>query len=288
MKNQLKNGLLKSFPQNFILKHPHYGALLIGLFAFLFTLLYRPLGSHAGRIFGYSATMAAYSLISAIALFGMIKGLRRIEFFSKGHDWNLLKELMAVFIVLLGVGIAIYFAAFLLEEPTDRWNLATLFDSVRKSFLIGIIPFLISSVWNYRYQNVLSPKNQAASVPNMQSDSEERIQIDSQLKKETLNFYPSQFLFAVSEGNYVNFFIQTDGKIQKKVIRNSINNIEQQLAGIPYLFRTHRAFIANLKKIKTKKGNSLGYRLRLWGIEEEIPVSRNKSREFNKLYKQLG
>jgi DNA-binding LytR/AlgR family response regulator len=67
-------------------------------------------------------------------------------------------------------------------------------------------------------------------------------------------------------------------KVQKKVIRNSITDVEQQLAHIPYLARTHRAFIVNLKKIKSKKGNSLGYRLRLQGTEAEIPVSRNNTR----------
>jgi DNA-binding LytR/AlgR family response regulator len=286
MKHQIRNAFLKSFPQNFIFKHPRYGALLIALFTFLFTMLYQPLGSHAGRFFGFGATMAAYSLISAAVVFGMLKFLKRAKFFSKNHEWNLFKELSAIFIVLLGMGIVIYFAAFLLEEPAERWNLATLLDSIQKSFLIGIIPFLFFSVLNYRSRNISNRSIHGDSSPNIAA--EELIQINSQLKKETLSFYPSQFLFAVSEGNYVNFFIQTDGKIQKKVIRNSINDVEQQLVEIPYLFRTHRAFIANLKKIKTKKGNSLGYRLRLWGIEEEIPVSRNKSKEFNKLYKQLA
>jgi DNA-binding LytR/AlgR family response regulator len=64
--------------------------------------------------------------------------------------------------------------------------------------------------------------------------------------------------------------------------------VEQQLAQIPFFVRTHRAFIVNLKKIKSKKGNSLGFRLRLRGTDSEIPVSRNNTRNFSELMKQFG
>ncbi|HDR51577.1 MAG TPA: LytTR family transcriptional regulator, partial [Mariniphaga anaerophila] len=56
----------------------------------------------------------------------------------------------------------------------------------------------------------------------------------------------------------------------------------------PFFVRTHRAFIINLKKIKSKKGNSLGYRLRLQGTDSEIPVSRNNTRNFSQLLKQFS
>jgi hypothetical protein len=284
----LKNLFSKKFPQNFIIKYPLYGALLIAGFTLVFALLYKPLGSHASRFLGYEATMAAYAFILGISLFVFINLLGRWSWFSKQVKWTFAKELLAIIILLFAMGVVIYFAAFFLEEPASRWNFSTFFDSVKNAFLIGIIPFLFFTALNYLYWISPEEKYGASSESGSTAAVEELIQISSKLKKESLSFYPSQFIYAESESNYVNFYLISSDKVQKKVIRNSITDVEQQLAHIPYLVRTHRAFIVNLKKIKSKKGNSLGYRLRLQGAEAEIPVSRNNTRSFSKLFRQFS
>ena len=107
------------------------------------------------------------------------------------------------------------------------------------------------------------------------------------LKKEKLSFFPSEFLFAESDGNYVIFHLLREEKLQKFTIRNSISNIEQQVSQIPWFFRTHRAFIINLKQIVQKKGNTAGYRLKLNKVNLEIPVSRQKTKSFDTYLKQF-
>jgi DNA-binding LytR/AlgR family response regulator len=71
------------------------------------------------------------------------------------------------------------------------------------------------------------------------------------------------------------------------IIRNSISEIEQQLAGIPYFMRTHRAFIVNLGKVISKNGNSLGYQLKLKGSNHIIPVSRQNTQIFDELTRKF-
>jgi hypothetical protein len=283
----LKKLISEKFPQNFILKHPLHGAMLIAGFTLVFALLYKPLGSHASRFLGYEATMSIYALISGTSLFGWINLLVRISIFSNKAKWTFAKELLAIVILLFALGVVIYFAAFILEEPANRWNFPTFFDSVKNAFLIGIIPFLFFTTLNY-LQWISPEVKYDSAVSASTSENEELLQISSQLKKESLSFYPSQFIYAESESNYVNFYLLSGDKVQKKVIRNSITDVEQQLAHIPFFARTHRAFIVNLKKIKSKKGNSLGYRLRLQGTDSEIPVSRNNTRKFNQLFRQLS
>jgi hypothetical protein len=285
---RLKKLIPEKFPQNFIIKRPLYGAFLIAGFTLVFALLYKPLGSHASRFLGYEATMAVYAFISGASLFGWISLLIRINFFSNKAKWTFTKELLAIVILLFALGVVIYFAAFILEEPANRWNFPTFFDSVKNAFLIGIIPFLFFTALNYLYWISPEEKYGASSDSGSASAVEKLIQISSQLKKESLSFYPSQLIYAESDSNYVNFYLISSDKVQKKVIRNSITDVEQQLAHIPYLVRTHRAFIVNLKKIKSKKGNSLGYRLRLQGTDAEIPVSRNNTRSFSQLFRQFS
>jgi DNA-binding LytR/AlgR family response regulator len=110
--------------------------------------------------------------------------------------------------------------------------------------------------------------------------AETYIRIESQLKKEELGFYPSQFIYAESESNYVIFYFLQDNIVQKEIIRNTISNVEEQLSHIPWFVRTHRAFIVNLKKVEQAKGNSLGFRIKLTGIDSEIPVSRSNTNDF--------
>ncbi|HCE58410.1 MAG TPA: LytTR family transcriptional regulator [Prolixibacteraceae bacterium] len=283
MNNLFKTGFSKKIPQNLIVKYPLYGGVVITFFTVAFALLYKPLGSHAGRFLGYEATMTVYALLCGITVSGLILVLKQIKFFSHQNDLNLGKELSAIIILLFGMGLTLYFAAFVIEEPASRWNFETFFDSVRNAFLIGIIPFLFFTVINVSRREIV----RTVVIPAGVAPNEELIQINSQLKKEKLSFYPSQLIYVESESNYVNFYLQNGEKLQKKVIRNSIIEIEKQLANTPYLFRTHRAFIVNLKKIKSVKGNSLGYRLQLSGTNQEIPVSRNQTREFNQLYKEF-
>jgi hypothetical protein len=290
MTEKLKEWLLRVYPINFILKKPLAGAFTIFIFNFLFALLYRPVGVHAGSFLNYGATMAFYSAGSALMVFLVAVILKKYLAPKIGGHWNILFEAAAIMVALLMMGLATYLLAFLLEPPSNRWNFATFFDSVKRTALIGMVPFLVISMMNLRHR-FLGGKVVFSSADHPteshKSISGKPIRIISQLKKETLEFLPDQFIYAGSDGNYVNFYLDRNGKVEKEMIRNSLGNIEEQFGGMPLFFRTHRAFIVNLKKVASAKGNTLGYRLKLTGIETEIPVARNKTHDFLKLLESI-
>jgi hypothetical protein len=72
----------------------------------------------------------------------------------------------------------------------------------------------------------------------------------------------------------------SDIGVRKEIYRNSITEIEKQLLKIPFITRSHRAFIVNIKRILSKKGNSLGYRLKLTVVAgkklERSPTDREE------------
>ena len=109
--------LNKKYPQNYIIKNPYIGTLIFLGFIVCFVIIYKPLQLHESRFFSYELTIAVYCLIVAIPLFGLVKILKHIRFFSNPSDWTILKEILSVIIVLLGMGITVYFAGFLLEPP---------------------------------------------------------------------------------------------------------------------------------------------------------------------------
>ena len=274
------------YPQNFIIKNPFTGTLLITLFVFGFAVLYKPFNAHAAKALNFGVTMAVYSLLSGLFIFLSITILKAFRYFSDSTDWNIFKELLSVFIVLLVLGIAIYLLGFIIEPSAYRLNISTFLNSLKGAFLTGIIPLFFFTATNYRYllTENLNQNKDGIGEPGLEKQSpEDLIQISSQLKKEELSFYPSQFLYAESDGNYVVFYLCINSQLKKEIIRNSINNIEEQLSGIPYILRIHRAFIVNLKKVRSRQGNTLGYLLKLNESEFKIPVSRKNTKVFNNL-----
>lgn len=273
----------QNYPQNYLIQNPVVGGLVLMLFTIAFTAIYRPLGSHASLGISYLETMALYSFILGFAAILIIYFMKLFPFFSDRHAWNLKKEIAAIGITLVGLGITIYLAAFIIEPPADRWNLSTFIDSIKNAFLVGILPFSFFTAINISALKASEIKNETPALSEHKAftNVEKPIFITSQLKKESLSFIPSQLLYAESDGNYVRFCLIKDENMIEKTIRNSISNVEKQLSGYPEFFRTHRAFIVNLKKVQRKLGNSAGYRLKLSDAETEIPVSRQKSRELD-------
>lgn len=277
---------MKKFPQNLVVRQPLPGALLIAGLCFVFLLAYRPLSAHETGGMTYAQTMAVYCALVAITAFAAVWLLKRVPWFADKERWNFLKEILFTLLVLICLGIVIYLAAFLIEPPADRWNLPTFLDSLRNAFLIGILPFALFTGANLGYlfsEQGFQPVTMHPEDPSGHP-GEERLQIDSRLKKERLSFFPSQFIFAEADGNYIVFHLSDGNTVKTRTIRNSISNIEKQLAHIPWFFRTHRAFIVNLKKIKTREGNAAGYRLGLEGIKSPVPVSRQNTRAFEEAW----
>lgn len=283
MGNRILPFLTKPYPQNYIFRHPFLGALFIGVFTFLFTVIYQPL-EVKGEQFGLITTMAIYSFAMVLPVVPFILLLKRWSLFSPKHIWLFWKELLFVILLLLALGIYVYLLAFIVEPPADRWNLSTFWDSLKNTFLIEAFPFLFFTVQGYKHLLAQAPEQTFNTPPSPDKTS---IQIHSQLKKENLSFAPNAFLYAESDGNYVNFYLRENDAVSKKMVRNSMTNIEHQLAAYPHFMRTHRAFIVNLKKIQHQQGNASGYRLKLEGLQEELPVSRQKVPAFERLLKQL-
>lgn len=274
----------KPYPRNYILRHPYAGAGIIALFCFGFVMIYRPLEAHQTGSLSYIQTMALYCLLAGISILVIIQLLRRVKYFADIREWTLGKEILLILFVLTGLGVAVYLMGFWIEPPTNRWNLSTFLDSFISAFLVGVLPFLFFSSLHHRY--LLYP---AGDVHHMYrsgeadaSPGEEPIHIQSKLKRESLDFFPGQFLYAESDGNYVHFQLMQKGALKKITIRNSISDIERQLSQVPWFFRSHRAYIVNLKKVAAKQGNASGYRLKIKGTNQKVPVSRKNTDAFNK------
>lgn len=282
----MKIKLFTSYPQNFIIRKPFYGSLIFFLFFLGFTWLYHPMNAQRSQMFNFEITMALYSAVASTTVYFSVRLLKQLRPFSNENRWTTIKEITFILLVLLVMCIVIYFAGYVIEGSSweARWTAQTFFDSLKKASLIGILPFALFSILNYTH--LLGGKAVAlyqTQDPNHQ-DSDIEVNIASKLKRESLSFLSKELLFVTSAGNYVEFHLYRNSKMEMVIIRNSISEIEMQFAHIPYYFRSHRAFIVNLNRLYSKKGNALGYKLSISDCESEVPVSRQYVKAFDKLF----
>mgnify|MGYP001212038706 CR=1 FL=1 len=272
------------YPQNFLIKRPIIGTLIFLVCIFVFIIIYQPLHVRNARSFSFHFTILLYCLIFSATIFILTLILKKLHFFSDCETWTFSKELLFDVIILFGISISVYFAGFVIEEPSSRWNFQTFLDSFQRALFLGVIPIFLFTLINIRY--LFSPpifQNYTSSSGGNQEGAELLVNITSKAKKEELSFYTDQFIYAESHGNYIVFHLFIKDKPREVIIRNSISNIEQQFTKIPWFMRVHRAYIVNLKKVKFKSGNTLGYRLKLADKSDTIPVSRQNISKFDQL-----
>lgn len=273
----------RKYPQNYIIRNPIPGALILFLFSSVFTLLYHPLNVHRSFYFGFEATVLLYTIpCSLIAALSIIQ-LKRIPYFRNSGKWNVFKEILFIYLVLQLVGVTIFLLGFLIEGPaeTNRWNLATFINSSKAAFLIYLLPFAFFSLINAKF--IFLDFRSIVNTFQEEGKQELMVHIHSSLKKESLDFKANELIYIMADGNYVMFLLSRENGLKKVFIRNSISSIERQLEKIPMFYRCHRGFIINLFKVKEKHGNASGYMLKMHQTEENVPVSRNRIDEFDHL-----
>ncbi|WP_047446113.1 LytR/AlgR family response regulator transcription factor [Alistipes sp. ZOR0009] len=289
MTNRINTLLKKEYPQNFITKNPASGTLFYFFLIFCFLIIYKPLHINSARSFSISVTMLLYCAAISIPVLILANAINRVNSHTKSKEWTFGKEVLSIAILLTTIGFCAYLAGFIIETPTSRWDLHTFADAFSRAVLVGLIPYLFTTLPNTRYLFSRQIEKTPAATPSNTSEKEVLpIQIVSKAKKEELTFLPDQLIYAESEGNYVTFHLAINGIEKSILIRNSISSIEQQLAAHPQLMRVHRAFIVNVSKVCAKSGNTLGYRLKVAECSKSIPVSRQNTHEFNLRVKQYS
>lgn len=106
------------------------------------------------------------------------------------------------------------------------------------------------------------------------SGEDEQIEIYSDNKTDKLSLKYRNLVSIKSADNYIEIYYQEKDQIEKKLLRNTLKNIEEQLAHRPSFIRCHRTSIVNALYIDKLVRTPGGYSLKMSCFDEEIPVSR--------------
>ncbi len=93
------------------------------------------------------------------------------------------------------------------------------------------------------------------------------------------SFLHENLLFFEAADNYVSVYFLQEGKVQRRLLRNSLKNIEGQLSGYTFK-RCHRSFLINLRNLEFTQKDSKRLQLKMKGVGTFIPVSQKYSSLF--------
>jgi hypothetical protein len=157
------------------------------------------------------------------------------------------------------------------------------FYIVFKLLLVCLLPIIILIILykNKSLESVINEmqeqhRNLILQVQaNEKSEFEEEIEFYSENKSDKLSLKSKNIVCIKSADNYVELYYLKDDFLEKKLLRNTLKNIEIQLESRKYFLKCHRTCIVNKNYIKKLVRSYSGYSLTLFCTDEKIPVSRH-------------
>lgn len=264
---------------------------LVGLFVFLFLMIFQPFGLSQIEPRLRCLLIAGFGVVCfLVLLFDLLFIPRVLKKVFNEETWTVYKRILWHLWIIFSIGLGNYLFACLFNVFFDFYRLGfDLFLGFQLiTFLIALFPIFFFDILNQNYllkKNLKTAQKISARLQNSEpfpvdlSGFDQKIVFLSENERERYEFQASHLLCISSEGNYVEVYAQ-DEKMKNVLIRNSLKRFEDRLRDYPFLFRCHRAYIVNIKKITKATGNAQGFKLTLEGLEKRIPVSRGYTKKF--------
>ena len=211
-----------------------------------------------------------------------------LEFFNiKEEDWTLKKELIFIAGLLLLVGVSQFLIRDIIYNNPNNWNVEYLVEEVLHTSLVGFLFACILLPMNqlllfkkYAHQAILlnnKRENSISETPPIYSQQREAVFIQTAIEQENFDLDIDNFLYAKSEGNYIEIHIlSSDQNATKLLKRSTLTNFSKQLSDFDFILQVHRSYLINLKKVTGVSGNAQGYKLELLDSSQTVvPVSRS-------------
>jgi hypothetical protein len=264
---------------------------LVGLFVFLFLLIFQPFGLSQTELKLRCLLIAGFGVVCfLVLLFNLLLIPRVLKKVFNEETWTLYKRNLWHLWIIFSIGLGNYLFACLFNVFFDFYRLGfDLFLGFQLiTFLIALFPIFFFDILNQNYllkKNLKTAQEISARLRNSEpfpvdlSGFDQKIVLLSENERERYEIQASHLLCISSEGNYVEVYV-LDEKMKNVLIRNSLKSVEDQLRDYPFLFRCHRAYIVNIKKITKATGNAQGFKLILEGLEKKIPASRGYTKQL--------
>ncbi|MCB2196516.1 MAG: LytTR family transcriptional regulator [Bacteroidetes bacterium] len=267
----------KHEPKQNILKAELARLFFIAVGIFLFVLFFQPFPldklSYDNRLLYVTGFGAITFILSFLVL--MLIPLLFPKWF-KLSQWES-GSMFFLNIVLLVLSITAY-SFYVMHVGHSQLTLYVIF----KISLVCLMPVIILSIL---YKNkslesiieILQRQNKLflARIDKLEENGKDQqvtIYSDSKTDKIALRF--KDIIWVRSADNYIEMHYLVNDVPEKKLIRNTLKNIEIQLAERPEFIRCHRTSIVNISYSEKIVRNYSGFSLKMNYLDQNIPISR--------------
>jgi hypothetical protein len=273
--------LKEPYPLNSIPKMTSFAAFVAG-FVFLFLTFFQPFGLGGGDLGGLIKVTATYGLITFFTVVLATLLIRTLfpAYFKEKH-WTFGRELLITLLNILLIGLFNTLYSNFMFRIGLNFNefLLFLFYTLGVGFF-PVVFFMFLKYTRLLRSNVHTAESLSGSIskakPSTTLDQDFKLSIHSELKKDDLEIFERELVYAETADNYIAVYHLIEGKLEKSMVRSTLGRLETDLSDRPNLVRCHRAFLVNLEFLESFKGNAQGLQLRLRNTPNEIPVSRNR------------
>ncbi|MCX2680485.1 LytTR family DNA-binding domain-containing protein [Galbibacter sp. EGI 63066] len=222
-----------------------------------------------------------HSLTPAIVLYllSIVGKVFRLE-----DRWNVGKEAILIFFFFLIVGLIQFLIRDIIYDNANNWSWDYLFEEIRNTFLVGLLFITILIPINFARLNTKNTNSANTLNNNIKNNPHVIKRANNNIKINDLELDINQFMFAKSEGNYLEIYLYKRNP-NKVLIRTTLKNVETLLKTYPNIIKTHRSYLVNYNYIEKINGNAQGYQLHI--NKYIVPVSRNMITNFNLSMKRL-
>jgi hypothetical protein len=223
--------------------------------------------------------LSGFGLITFVTLLSsfLITPLIFKSFFNP-DKWTIGKNLVFILSVLMMISIFnwlynVYFQD-AMSAQHSLWRFMFITASVGV-FPISFLLYFIENHLNKANKSIAKSVNsQIRNLPTPEKHSPKLI-LSSENKNEDIELELAQLICIKSEGNYVLVTYKLDNQITKKMIRNTISNLEKTLDKYETIYRCHRSYLVNLENVSEVTGNARNFNLTVLDLDFTIPVSRS-------------
>ena len=238
----------------------------IALGLFLFILFFQPFKLDNTDVNNYILTIAGFSGITFL-LIGVLQIIMPWSFPKRLNrkNWDLKREIILQF--LLWVLNSVAWAFYIVYVADVKLSMYLEVKIVILSLAPPLIILFIKEIRSLRMQlDGLRLKHR--------EKRQEHIELVSENRSEKLALASGELILVKSSENYVEIQYMAGGSGTKKLLRTTFKSIEDQLRPFSQMIRCHRSYIVNMDQvIKLHREYGRIY-LKMNGIEEDIPVSR--------------
>ncbi len=272
------------YPFDESFKRATISALFFGMFVFAFLRFFEPFGLSNYQSDLKTVKLLGYGIVTSITLITNSTLFSKLfpNWFNR-KTWTVSKNILYTTWMFFCIGLGNLICSVSQDFLNFTWDGFLFYQGL--TVMVGIIPVTLSTfiVYNKRLSDSLKQVGELNSSIIKSEESHRKVNIPSRNKSEELKIDINDLLAIKAVENYVEVYLRKENLIEKKVIRNSLKEVEESLAAFNSIKKCHRSYLVNLKQVAEFSGNAQGLTIDFGDkLDLGIPVSRSYVKAIKK------